>query len=50
MYNINIDQVDNFCNFPAPPWICPKFNLDFSIHEDAKSETAIEQLKAKAYK
>ena len=42
--NLNIYDVDNSGNFSIPPWICPRFELDFSIHNGTKAQTPIEIL------
>ena len=49
-YEININNVDNSCNFPLPPWEEAKFNIDLSIHTGPKIYQPIEKLKQESMK
>ena len=49
-YDTNINQVDNSCNFPLPPWEEANFNIDLSIHTGPKLYQPIEGLKQESMK
>ena len=49
-YNININKIDNKCEFPKPPWIHPNLNIDISAHTRTKSESSIEELQQEGNK
>ena len=44
-YEINLNKVDNSCNFPLPPWEEANFNIDLCLHTDPKIYQSIEKLR-----
>ena len=49
-YKVDIYNIDHKCEFPVPPWIKPKFNINLSVHQGPKAQMPLELLKQESLK